>query len=85
VNIPLEDPRRPLTPTVATASSLTSSAGQLRELVIPHPTGEGSRLYKGTMEYNEDPVLFGNGTVALKNNLPLSNAEADLYLDNLKP
>jgi hypothetical protein len=85
VTVPLEDPRRPLTPVAATGSSLTLSAGQLRELVIPHPSGEGSRLYKDTMEYNEDPLSFGEGTVSLKDDLPLSNAEADLYLDNLKP
>ena len=85
MNIPLEDLRGPLTPPVATGSSLTSLAGQLRELVIPHPSGENSRLYKDTMEYNEDPLSFGEGTVSLKDDLPLSNAEADLYLDNPKP
>ena len=69
----------------ATGSSLTSSAGQLRELVIPHPSEEGSWLYKDTMEYNEDPLSFGEGTIGLEDNLPLSNAMADLYLDNLKP
>ena len=85
MNIPLEDPRGPLTPAATTGSSLTSSARQLRELVIPHPSGEDSRLYKDTMEYNEDPLSFGEGTVGLEDDLPLSKSEADIYLDNLKP